>query len=62
MSVFALEELDEGDKLGPRGAGELGIGAISPAIANAVANAIDFRPLTIPFSPEAVLEAMRDRK
>lgn len=62
MSVFALEDLDKGDELGPRGAGELGIGAITPAIANAVADAIGFRPQTIPFSPEAILDAMRERK
>jgi CO/xanthine dehydrogenase Mo-binding subunit len=62
MSVFALEDLDEGDELGPRGAGELGIGAITPAIANAVADAIGFRSQTIPFSPEAILDAMRERK
>ncbi|MGK9054859.1 molybdopterin cofactor-binding domain-containing protein [Neorhizobium petrolearium] len=58
FSVFALEGLDADDPLGPRGAGELGIGAISPAIANAVADAIDYCPTAIPFPPEAVLDAM----
>lgn len=58
ISVFALEDLDAGDELGPRGAGELGIGAITPAIANAVADAIGYRPLTIPFAPEAILDVM----
>jgi CO/xanthine dehydrogenase Mo-binding subunit len=58
ISVLALENLDAGDTLGPRGAGELGIGAITPAIANAVADAIGWCPPRIPFSPEAMLDAM----
>jgi CO/xanthine dehydrogenase Mo-binding subunit len=58
MSVYALEELDPGDDLGPRGAGELGIGAITPAIANAVADAIGYRPPSVPFSSEAILDAI----
>jgi xanthine dehydrogenase D subunit/xanthine dehydrogenase C subunit len=57
ISVFALEDLDAGDELGPRGAGELGIGAITPAIANAVADAIGYRPQTVPFSQEDILDA-----
>jgi|UPI00068C1617 xanthine dehydrogenase D subunit/xanthine dehydrogenase C subunit len=61
ISVFALEDLDAGDELGPRGAGELGIGAVTPAIANAVADAISYRPQVIPFSPEAILDAMKGR-
>jgi xanthine dehydrogenase D subunit len=58
ISVYALEGLDAGDDLGPRGAGELGIGAITPAIANAVADAIGHCPLAVPFSAEAILDAM----
>lgn len=58
ISVYALEGLDAGDELGPRGAGELGIGAITPAIANAVADAIGHRPLSLPFSPEDILDAI----
>jgi CO/xanthine dehydrogenase Mo-binding subunit len=58
ISVFALEDLDVGDELGPRGAGELGIGAITPAIANAVADAIGYWPQTVPFSQEDILDAM----
>jgi xanthine dehydrogenase D subunit len=58
LSVYALEGLDVGDDLGPRGAGELGIGAITPAIANAVADAIGYRPLSLPVSAEDILAAM----
>jgi len=58
MHIHALEGLDAGDDFGPRGAGELGIGAVTPAIANAVADAVGYRPPMSPFSPEAVLDAM----
>lgn len=58
MRVFALEGLDPDDELGPRGAGELGIGAVTPAIANAVAAATGHWPAVTPFSPEAILAAL----
>jgi nicotinate dehydrogenase large molybdopterin subunit len=57
-ATFALEDLDPGDPFGPRGAGELGIGAVTPAIANAVADAIGWWPLRAPFDPEQLLDAM----
>jgi CO/xanthine dehydrogenase Mo-binding subunit len=40
--VFALEDLDRDDVFGPRGVGELGIGAVTPAIAAAVADACGY--------------------
>ncbi|MDW6023189.1 molybdopterin cofactor-binding domain-containing protein [Mesorhizobium sp. BAC0120] len=55
MSVFALESLDREDAFGPRGIGELGIGAITPAIANAVADATGRWPEQVPINPEWVL-------
>ncbi|MGV8936628.1 MAG: molybdopterin cofactor-binding domain-containing protein [Allorhizobium sp.] len=58
MRVFALEGLDADDDLGPRGSGELGIGAVAPAIANAVAAAIGHWPTTAPFSPDTILDAI----
>jgi len=58
MAVYALEELDPGDGYGPRGVGELGIGAVTPAIANAVFAAIGVCPTRSPVSPEAILDAM----
>ncbi len=60
-AVFALEDLDPGDTLGPRGIGELGIGAVAPAIANAIADAIGAWPAITPIAPEAVLDMM-DRR
>ncbi|SMH53653.1 molybdopterin cofactor-binding domain-containing protein [Mesorhizobium australicum] len=58
LASFALEDLDEGDPFGPRGAGELGIGAVTPAIANAVADATGFWPETTPFNPERLLDVV----
>ncbi|MDV2985190.1 UNVERIFIED_CONTAM: molybdopterin-dependent oxidoreductase [Methylobacteriaceae bacterium AG10] len=56
--VLALEDLDPGDPYGPRGVGELGIGAVTPAIAAAVADAIGHWPVAAPFSPETILQAL----
>jgi len=56
ISVTALEDLDEGDPWGPRGVGELGIGAATPAIANAVAVAIGAWPVACPFRPETIAD------
>lgn len=58
MAVFAHEALAGDDTFGPRGVGELGIGAVTPAIANAVADAIGHWPERAPFDPETILEAM----
>lgn len=56
LAVTAREDLDPGDPFGPRGAGELGIAGISPALANAVAQALGRWPSVTPFGPEALLE------
>ncbi|MCM2449271.1 molybdopterin cofactor-binding domain-containing protein [Agrobacterium vitis] len=55
LHVFALDDLDPGDALGPRGVGELGIGAVTPAIANAVAAATGYWPPVMPVVPETLL-------
>lgn len=57
MAVFALEGLEADDTFGPRGIGELGIGAVTPAIANAVADAIGYWPERAPIDPERILGA-----
>lgn len=56
--VTALEDLDEGDPWGPRGVGELGIGAVTGAIANAVGAALGRWPEAAPFQPETILSLM----
>ncbi|MBT9385185.1 molybdopterin-dependent oxidoreductase [Pseudooceanicola sp. CBS1P-1] len=55
MHVTAHETLDPGDPFGPRGAGEIGFSSITPAIANAVADATGRWPATAPFPPEEIL-------
>jgi len=56
MTSFALEDLDAGDPFGPRGAGEISINSITPAIANAVADALGHWPAVTPFRPEDILD------
>ncbi|MBS4019027.1 MAG: molybdopterin-dependent oxidoreductase, partial [Dechloromonas sp.] len=58
MASFALEDLDPGDPFGPRGTGELGLAAVSPAIANAVADATGHWPAVAPFDPEWMLDRL----
>lgn len=58
MTSFALEDLDPGDPFGPRGTGELGLAAVSPAIANAVADATGHWPPVAPFDPEWMLDRL----
>jgi xanthine dehydrogenase D subunit/xanthine dehydrogenase C subunit len=55
MRVLAVESLDPGDPYGPRGVGEIGIGAVAPAIAAAVADAIGVWPAVTPFRPEELM-------
>lgn len=45
---------------GAKGIGEAGIFAIAPAIANAVADAVDARIPDLPITPEKILRAMRE--
>ncbi|MBZ9936602.1 molybdopterin-dependent oxidoreductase [Mesorhizobium sp. BR1-1-16] len=58
MRVTALEDLDDGDPHGPRGVGEIGIGAVTPAIAAAIADAIGHYPAVTPIRPEEILDAL----
>ena len=58
MRVTALEDLDEDDPHGPRGVGEIGIGAVTPAIAAAIADAIGHHPRITPIPPEDILDAL----
>jgi len=62
MDVYALEALDPGDTYGPRGVGELGVGAVTPAIANAIYDALGMCPTETPISPEWILDAIAARE
>jgi nicotinate dehydrogenase large molybdopterin subunit len=60
--TFALEDLDHDDAYGPRGVGELGIAAVTPAIAAAIADAVGFWPTVTPISPEHLLPARQQSR
>jgi len=61
MRVFAIEALDRGDPYGPRGVGELGIGAAAPAIGAAVADAVGAWMATTPFDPDKLLSEIEGK-
>ncbi|WP_426983311.1 xanthine dehydrogenase subunit D [Bacillus cabrialesii] len=61
MKLTAIEELMEGDSHGPRGVGEIGTIAITPAIVKAVHDAVGCWINKLPISREELLEAI-DRK
>ncbi len=48
-----------GNRLSPRGCGEMPLPLVAPAVANAVYNAIGVRLFSTPFTPERVLAAIR---
>jgi CO/xanthine dehydrogenase Mo-binding subunit len=58
IDVLALEELDEGDFLGPRGIGEISINVAVPAIANAISDAIGAPIRRLPVTPSDVLRML----
>lgn len=58
LAVDALEELAPGDRLGPRGVGEIGTVAVAPAIAAAVYNAVGLWVDRLPVAPERVWAAL----
>jgi xanthine dehydrogenase molybdenum-binding subunit len=62
MPAIELHLLGEPDPLGPygaKGAGELGILPVAPAIANAIFDAVGVRLSVLPLSPERVWQAMQ---
>ena len=60
-NVYAIEELVEGDKYGPRGVGEIGTIAIIPAIVKAIHDATGCWIKRLPVCPEELLEHMEQR-
>ena len=50
----------ENGPYGAKGVGEIGVFAASPAIANAVFDAVGVRILDMPLTPEKVLRAIRE--
>ena len=60
-NVYAIEELYEGDSYGPRGVGEIGTIAITPAIIKAIHDAIGCWVTKLPISSEDILEKVELR-
>ncbi|PYF05217.1 xanthine dehydrogenase subunit D [Ureibacillus chungkukjangi] len=60
-NVYAIEELYEGDIYGPRGVGEIGTIAITPAIIKAIHDAIGCWVTKLPISSEDILEKAEAR-
>jgi len=58
MEIIPIEDLPAGDRIGPRGAGEIGVNIGAPVVANAIAEAIGAPVLRLPVAPDAVLQAL----
>jgi CO/xanthine dehydrogenase Mo-binding subunit len=56
--VALLEETSRAGPFGTRGAGELNLSGVGPAITNAVANACGARVTTLPITAERVYHAL----
>jgi CO/xanthine dehydrogenase Mo-binding subunit len=55
----AVEAYQSNGPFGGKGVGELATFGVSPAIANAIEDAVGVRLTELPLTPEAVLRAMR---
>ncbi len=58
VRVHALDDLGADDPVGLRGAGEIGLNAVAPAIANAVRDALGVAPERLPVDPLWVLDVL----
>ena len=60
MELMAIENLPPGDSIGPRGAGEIGVNLVVPAIANALGVALQ-KPVTrLPMTPLRVIALLEE--
>jgi CO/xanthine dehydrogenase Mo-binding subunit len=57
----AIDAYQHNGPFGAKGAGESATMCLSPAIANAIDDAVGVRLVELPFTPEAVLRALRDK-
>ena len=62
IDLIAIEDIDANDHIGPRGIGEISINVTVPAIANAVANALNAPVARLPVRPADVLAALRPKE
>jgi len=58
MEILPIEDLPEGDMIGPRGAGEIGVNIAAPAIANAIGAALGTPVRQLPVTPDHVLDVL----
>ena len=64
-AVIANEAVDANQKSGPfgaKGVGETGTFGVSPAIANAIDDAVGVRLTSLPLTAEAVYRALRQKQ
>jgi CO/xanthine dehydrogenase Mo-binding subunit len=57
-----VENVQSNGPFGAKGAGEVGTFGVSPAIANAIEDAVGVRLTELPLTPEAVLRAIRAKQ
>ena len=62
MMNEALDAFQHNGPFGAKGAGESATLCLSPAVANAIDDAVGVRLTELPFTPEAVLRALRDKQ
>jgi CO/xanthine dehydrogenase Mo-binding subunit len=62
IEVIAIEDMAPGDKVGPRGAGEISVSTTLAAIANAVANAVGRDVARLPLRPADVLALLEAKE
>jgi CO/xanthine dehydrogenase Mo-binding subunit len=62
IHALIVESPEPGGPFGAKGAGEVGINTVAPAIANAVSAAVGVRYRTLPLSPERVLGGLLARE
>ncbi|WP_341677384.1 molybdopterin cofactor-binding domain-containing protein [Niveibacterium sp. SC-1] len=56
FEIIAVQGLPEGDEIGPRGAGEIGVNIAAPAVAEAIAAALAMPVRRLPVLPEHILD------
>jgi len=56
LEVIAVENVPDGDTVGPRGAGEIGVNIATPAVANAIATALAMPVDRLPVRADDVLD------
>jgi CO/xanthine dehydrogenase Mo-binding subunit len=59
MANETVENTQTNGPFGAKGVGEVGTFGVSPAIANAIEDAVGVRLTELPLTPEAVLRALR---